>query len=229
MHRRRQASRRSDRCWNCSRMRRPLPPRIAIHELAELGVRLIMDQFAKPDILPPDSKRLHASKRAWQSRATFVAASTCVLVAAAHPGAGAVLQTAHICVVANARPRQMRSTAQMNTYAGCAARHGARLACVRCRRAQGARRHRAGDVDLGDSHSPMLSEAVAVRAMQCIVNRGGSLMLQSSRNTRARTRPVVLGALLGSRMTFITSMPWAGSTPGIGSRSSSTIRVGRGP
>ena len=35
-----------------------------------------------------------ASKRARQSRTTFVATSTCVLVAAAHPCAGAVLQTA---------------------------------------------------------------------------------------------------------------------------------------
>ena len=31
-------------------------------------------------------------------------------------------------------------------------------------------------------------------------------MLQSSQTTHARTRPVVLGALLGSRTTFITSM-----------------------
>jgi hypothetical protein len=43
-----------------------------------------MDQFAKPGILPPDSKRLHASKQARQSRTTFVATGTCVLVAAAH-------------------------------------------------------------------------------------------------------------------------------------------------
>jgi hypothetical protein len=50
-----------------------------------------LDQIAKPGILPPDSKRLYASKRARQSRATFVATSTCVLVAAAHPCAGAVL------------------------------------------------------------------------------------------------------------------------------------------
>ena len=54
------------------------------------------DQFAKPGILPPDSKQLHASKRAWQSRAALVATSTCVLVAAAHPGAGAVLQTTQL-------------------------------------------------------------------------------------------------------------------------------------
>ncbi|WP_297927601.1 hypothetical protein, partial [Metallibacterium sp.] len=47
------------------------------------------DQFAKPGILPR-----FASKRARQSRTTFVATSTCVLVAAAHPCAGAVLQTA---------------------------------------------------------------------------------------------------------------------------------------
>jgi hypothetical protein len=46
-----------------------------------------MDQFAKPGILPSDSKRLHASKRARQSRATFAATSTRVLVAAAYPGA----------------------------------------------------------------------------------------------------------------------------------------------
>ncbi|WP_298191889.1 hypothetical protein [Metallibacterium sp.] len=31
-----------------------------------------LDQFAKTGILPPDSKRLHASKRARQSRATFL-------------------------------------------------------------------------------------------------------------------------------------------------------------
>ncbi len=170
-------------------MRRPLPPaprpRIAIQELARPGVRSIMDQFAKPGILPPDSKRLHASKRSRQSRATFVATSTCVLVAATHPCAGAVLQTAYIDVVAYAMPRQVRSTAQMNTYAKCAARRDARLACGRCRCAQRARRHRAGDVDLDDSRSPMLSEAAAVRVMQCIVNRGGRLMLQSSQNTRA--------------------------------------------
>jgi hypothetical protein len=54
------------------------------------------DQFAKPGILPPDSKRLHASKRARQSRATFVATSTYVLAAAAHPGAGTVLQTTQL-------------------------------------------------------------------------------------------------------------------------------------
>ena len=95
------------------------------------------------------------------------------------------LQTAHIDVVAYAMPRQVRSTAQMNTYAECAARRDARLACGRCRCAQRARRHRAGDVDLDDSRSPMLSEAAAVRVMQCIVNRGGRLMLQSSQNTRA--------------------------------------------
>ena len=46
-------------------------------------------QFAKPGILPR-----FASKRARQSRTTFVATSTRVLVAAAHPCAGAVLQTA---------------------------------------------------------------------------------------------------------------------------------------
>jgi hypothetical protein len=49
------------------------------------------DQLAKPGILPPDSKRLHAGKRARPSRTTFVATSTCVLVAATHPCAGAVL------------------------------------------------------------------------------------------------------------------------------------------
>jgi len=49
----------------------------------------LVDQFAKPGILPR-----FASKRARQSRTTFVATSTCVLVAAAHPCAGAVLQTA---------------------------------------------------------------------------------------------------------------------------------------
>ncbi|WP_298153850.1 MULTISPECIES: hypothetical protein [Metallibacterium] len=54
------------------------------------------DQLAKPGILPPDSKRLHASKRAQQSRATFVATGTCVLVAAAHPGAGAVCKPLYI-------------------------------------------------------------------------------------------------------------------------------------
>ena len=54
------------------------------------------DQFAKPGILPPDSKQLHAGKRARLSCATLVATSTCVLVAAAHPGAGAVLQTAQL-------------------------------------------------------------------------------------------------------------------------------------
>ncbi|MBW8075341.1 MULTISPECIES: hypothetical protein [Metallibacterium] len=53
------------------------------------------DQFAKPGILPPDSKRPLASKPARQSRATFVATSICVLIAAAHTGAGALLQTTH--------------------------------------------------------------------------------------------------------------------------------------
>ena len=49
------------------------------------------DQFAKPGILPR-----FASERARQSRTTFVATSICVLVAAAHPCAGAVLQTARL-------------------------------------------------------------------------------------------------------------------------------------
>ena len=48
----------------------------------------------KTGILSSDSKQLHASKWARQSRATVAATSTCVLVAAAHPCARAVLQTA---------------------------------------------------------------------------------------------------------------------------------------
>ncbi|WP_297927657.1 hypothetical protein, partial [Metallibacterium sp.] len=54
-----------------------------------IAITYTYDQFAKPGILPR-----FASKRARQSRTTFVATSTCVLVAAAHPCAGAVLQTA---------------------------------------------------------------------------------------------------------------------------------------
>jgi hypothetical protein len=67
------------------------------------------DQFAKPGILPR-----FANKRARQSRATFVATSTCVLVAAALPCAGAVLQTARI---APGLPVHMPARAQRNRFA----------------------------------------------------------------------------------------------------------------
>ena len=67
------------------------------------GVAALLDQFAKPGILPPDSKRLHASKRARQSRAALVATSTCALVTATHPCAGAVLHTARMPMIVHCR------------------------------------------------------------------------------------------------------------------------------
>ncbi len=90
-----------------------------------------------------------ASKRARQSRTTFVATSTRVLVAAAHPCAGAVLQTAHVrklCAAVDSiarmddsRPAATRHLTRVPIMLACAATAAAcRLAA--CATAHAARR-----------------------------------------------------------------------------------------